>query len=121
MERIKNIVKEKNFILAILGVIVLAITINVIELACSAGLPVMFTQILAMNKVSKSLYVIYLLLYILFFMIDDIVIFAIAMKTFKIKAISNKYTKYSHLVGGIIMLIIGILMIVAPKILMFNF
>ena len=121
MERIKKIVKEKNFILAILGVIVLAITINVIELACSAGLPVMFTQILAMNKVSKSLYVLYLLLYILFFMIDDIVIFAIAMKTFKIKAISNKYTKYSHLVGGIIMLIIGILMIVAPKILMFNF
>ena len=121
MDRIKDIVKEKNFIIAIIGVIVLAVTINLIELACSAGLPVMFTQILAMNKLPKALYVIYLLLYILFFMIDDIVIFAIAMKTLKIKAISNKYTKYSHLIGGIIMFIIGILMIAAPKILMFNF
>ena len=121
MDRIKDIVKEKNFIIAIIGVIVLAVTINLIELACSAGLPVMFTQILAMNKLSKTLYVIYLLLYILFFMIDDIVIFAITMKTLKIKAISNKYTKYSHLIGGIIMFIIGILMIAAPKILMFNF
>jgi glutaredoxin len=121
MDRIKDIVKEKNFIIAIIGVIVLAVTINLIELACSAGLPVMFTQILAMNKLPKTLYVIYLLLYILFFMIDDIVIFAIAMKTLKIKAISNKYTKYSHLIGGIIMFIIGILMIAAPKILMFNF
>lgn len=121
MDRIKDIVKEKNFIIAIIGVIVLAVTINLIELACSAGLPIMFTQILAMNKLPKTLYVIYLLLYILFFMIDDIVIFAIAMKTLKIKAISNKYTKYSHLIGGIIMFIIGILMIAAPKILMFNF
>lgn len=121
MDKIKDIVKEKNFIIAILGVVVLAVTINLIELACSAGLPVMFTQILAMNKLPKTLYVIYMLLYILFFMIDDIVIFAIAMKTLKIKAISNKYTKYSHLIGGLIMFIIGVLMIVAPKILMFNF
>lgn len=39
MERIKSIVKNRSLLLALLGVIALAITVNVIELACSAGLP----------------------------------------------------------------------------------
>ena len=37
------------------------------------------------------------------------------------KGISNKYTKYSHLIGGIIMLLLGILMALKPEWLMFNF
>ena len=109
------------FLAAILGIIALAISVNVIELACSAGLPLIFTQILAMNNVSMVARVIYILIYILFFMIDDIIVFIIAMATFKITGISTKYTKYSHLIGGIIMLIIGILMIFKPSWIMFNF
>ena len=109
------------FLLAILGMIVLALSVNVIELACSAGLPLIFTQILAMNEVTSLARLIYILIYILAFMFDDIVIFAIAMITFKITGISTKYTKYSHLIGGIIMLIIGLLMIFKPAWIMFNF
>ena len=55
------------------------------------------------------------------YVIDDLIIFFIAMFTLNIKAISTKYTKYSHLIGGIIMLIIGLLMIFKPEWLMFNF
>ena len=54
-------------------------------------------------------------LYILFFLIDDIVIFVIAMLTLNVKGISSKYGKYSHLIGGIIMVLIGILMIFKPE------
>lgn len=81
----------------------------------------MFTQILAINEVSKVGQILYSLLYVLFFMIDDIIIFIIAMKTLEIKAISNKYGKYSHLIGGLIMIIIGVLMVYKPEWLMFNF
>lgn len=119
--KIKTIVKEKNFILALVGIITLAISVNLVELACSAGLPLIFTQILALNNLSKIKYAIYMLLYILFFLIDDIVIFVIAMCTLNIKGISSKYGKYSHLIGGIIMILIGILMIFKPEWLMFNF
>lgn len=118
---IKKIIKEKSFILALLGIIVLAASVNVIELLCSLGLPVMFTQILTINEVSKTAQIIYSLIYVFFFLIDDIVVFIIAMKTLEIKAISNKFGKYSHLIGGIIMLIIGFLMIYKPEWLMFNF
>ena len=99
----------------------MAFSVNLIELACSAGLPVLFTQIIAMNNVNIIATTIYFALYLLFFMIDDIIIFSIAMITFKVTGISNKYGKYSHLIGGIIMLLIGILMMFKPEWLMFNF
>ena len=119
--RIKKFCKEKNIILAIGGACILAISVNVVELACSAGLPLIFGQLLAINGVSGIQGIYYTLLYVLFFMIDDIVIFAIAMFTTKIAAISTKYNKYSHLIGGLIMVIIGLLLLFKPGILMFNF
>ncbi len=118
---IKKIVKEKSFILALLGVVLLAFSVNIIELLCSLGLPVMFSEILTINEVPSGMKIIYSLVYILFFLIDDIIIFVIAMKTLEIKAISNKYGKYSHLIGGLIMLIIGLLLIFKPEWIMFNF
>jgi hypothetical protein len=121
INRVKKIVTEKKFILAILGIIVLAFSVNLIELLCSLGLPVVFTQILSLNDLNGFQYFIYIFIYILFFLIDDIIIFAIAMRTLKIKGISNKYSKYSHLIGGIIMILIGLLMIFKPEWLMFNF
>ena len=121
IKSIQKIIKEKSFILAILGIVLLAASVNIIELLCSLGLPVMFTQILAINEVGKVGQILYSILYVLFFMIDDIIIFVIAMKTLEIKAISNKYGKYSHLIGGLIMIIIGVLMVYRPEWLMFNF
>lgn len=119
--RIKKLTSEKSFILALIGIMALAISVNIVELACSAGLPVLFTQILSLNNLSTLEYIINILIYILFFLFDDIIIFSIAMISFKVTGISTKYTKYSHLIGGIIMLIIGIFMILKPNWLMFNF
>lgn len=112
---------EKGFILALIGIIGLAVSVNLVELACSSGLPLVFTQILALNDLSSLEYFLYILLYILFFLVDDIVIFVIAMKTLKLTGISTKYNKLSHLIGGIVMLLIGILMIFKPEWIMFNF
>ena len=119
--KIKKLTSEKSFILALIGVMGLAISVNVVELACSAGLPLIFTQILAINTLNPLQYWFYIFLYILFFLIDDIVVFTIAMVSLKMTGISTKYNKYSHLIGGIIMVIIGILLIFKPGILMFNF
>ena len=121
MEKIISITHEKKFIIALLGIMVLAASVNIIELMCSIGIPLLFTQILAMNNLSTFSYMIYMFIYIFFFLIDDIVIFVISMVTLKVTGLSTKYTKYTHLIGGIIMLIIGLLLIIKPELLMFNF
>lgn len=120
-QRIKKFTSEKSFILALVGVMALAISVNVVELACSAGFPLIFTQLLALNQVSSIEAFYYTLIYIFFFLIDDIVVFVIAMATTKVVTASTKYNKYSHLVSGILMFIIGILLILKPEWLMFNF
>ena len=121
MTKIKKFTNEKNIILAIIGVIALAVGINFVELLCSAGLPAIFSTVLSINKVNGIMCMIYILIYIIFFMLDDFIIFIIAVKTMSIKVISTKLAKYSHLIAGIIMLIIGILLIFKPSWIMFNF
>ena len=120
-QKIRQFTSEKSFILALLGVMGLAISVNLVELACSAGLPLVFTELLVLNNVGGFMRLMYTLVYIFFFLIDDLVVFFIAMFTMKITGISTKYNKYSHLLGGVIMLIIGILLIFKPEWLMFQF
>ena len=119
--RIKKFTTEKNFWLAILGVIVLAISVNVVELACSAGLPVMFIEILSLNNLTAIEEIIYIVLYMLFFLLDDFVVFVIAMTTLSLTGVSSKYGNLSKLIVGILMLFIGLLLMFKPEWIMFNF
>ena len=121
INRIQKFTKEKNLIPALVGTILLAVSINFVELACSAGLPLLFTQILALNNLTTPLYALYMILYIIAYLLDDIIVFVVAMITLKITGMTNKYNKYSHLIGGIIMLVIGLLMILKPEWIMMNF
>ena len=58
IDRIRKFTTEKNFFLALIGVVALAVSVNIVELACSAGLPVMFTSILSLNYLRNNLIVI---------------------------------------------------------------
>jgi cytochrome c biogenesis protein CcdA len=119
-EKLKNIAKQNNLWLALGGIIVLAFAVNLVELVCSAGLPAVFTQILAMNGLPKVGYYLYILLYIFFFMLDDLIVFFVAMFTLKMTGITNKYARYSSFIGGILMIVIGILLVFKPEWLMFG-
>lgn len=118
--RIKKVVQKREFIFALGGIIVLAFAVNLVELVCSAGLPAIYTQILSLNRLSTWQYYSYLLLYILFFMFDDLLVFSIAMLTLRATGIQHRYTRYSRLVGGLLMLLIGFFLIFRPEILMFG-
>jgi hypothetical protein len=120
-DKVRKIANTASLPLAIVGVMGLAIVVNAIELACSTGLPLIFTQILALNGIESATSVLLILLYILFFLIDDLIIFALAVLTLKVSPLSTKIGKYAHLIGGILMLAIGVLMIFFPEILLFSF
>ncbi len=120
LDKLKKITKENNLWLAMGGIILLAFMVNLVELICSAGLPAVFTQVLAMNNLSTFSYYGYILLYIFFFMLDDLVVFVISMVTLRATGITTKYAKYSHLIGGVLMVLIGILLVFKPEWLMFG-
>ncbi len=118
-QKLKTITQKQQLFIALGGIILLAFAVNLVELVCSAGLPAIYTQILAQNQLPSWQYYGYLLFYILIFMLDDLFVFFIAMTTLKATGIQSKYSRYSHLIGGILMFIIGILMIFKPQLLTF--
>ena len=120
-QKIKKFTGEKSFFLALIGIMGLAVSINLVELACSAGLPLVFSELLVINQVEGMMKFGYTVLYIIFFLLDDLIIFFIAMFTMQVTGISTKYNKYSHLLGGLIMLLIGTLLLIKPEWLMFPF
>lgn len=119
--KINKILSNKSFILMILGTVLLSVSVNLVELACSLGFPTIFLEILSLNKIHGFGKIIYLLIYIFFYIIDDLIILILSLKAFETKGISTKYNKYVNLIGGILLLLMGILLIFKPDWVMLNF
>ncbi len=120
-KKIQKFITEKNMFLALGGVIALAISVNIVELACSTVFPATFAEILAINEITGMSKIMYLLIYTLFYMIDDLIVFFIAVFTLSVVTTSSKFSKLSNLIGGSIMFLMGILLIFKPEWIMFNF
>lgn len=119
-KKLRKITQRKEFLLSVLGIITLAFAVNLVELVCSAGLPAVYSQVLTLTNLPQWQYYLYLIFYIIIFMLDDLIVFLVAMYTLKTIGIESKYSRFSHLVGGVIMLIIGILILFKPELLMFG-
>jgi len=117
--RIKQLATEKFTIVTLLGILTLAFSVNIIEFACSIGIPQAFTKILQLNALSGLHTAWYIGIYILFYMIDDLIVFGIALWGIDKLALTTKYSKLSNLFGGIVMIILGLLLIFAPQVLRF--
>ncbi len=119
-KKIKTLVNAEWSILTFLGILGLALSVNVIEFACSIGIPQTFTEILNLNNLSMLSKHMYMGIYTVFYMIDDLIVFGIAIYSMDKIGLTTKYSKISNLVGGILMLILGLILIINPSILVFN-
>jgi glutaredoxin len=120
MDRLKETVTNSKFWLALAGIVLLAFLVNMVELICSAGFPVVYLQILSLTPMPFWQYYLYLLLYIAIFMLDDIIVFVLAMVTLQLTGATTRYKRLSNLIGGVLMLLIGVLLILKPGWLMFG-
>jgi len=119
-KKMRSLVHEGSLPIALLGVIVLAFTVNSIELLCTAGFPAIYTKILTINNLPSIQYYVYLLLYILMYMIDDMIVFTIAVYTLRSKKLTEKQGKWMKFISGFMMLILGLLLVFRPELLMFG-
>ncbi|NBD73861.1 glutaredoxin [Patescibacteria group bacterium] len=117
-QRIQNIAKGPMSLAAAIGIIGIALSINVIEFACSIGIPQAYTKILELNELSFLARQGQLAIFTLFYMIDDLIVFSLAIWGIdKLHHHGAKYSQYSLLIGGILMLILGLLLTFAPDVL----
>ena len=120
MDAFRLIAQQDNLVWAVLGMMALAVGVNLIELLCSAGVPAVYTQILTLNDLPPATYYSYICLYIAVFMLDDIAIFATAMFALRVSGLTGSYARYSHLIGGVVLTAIGAVMLLRPELLSFS-
>jgi len=120
MSAFRSVVNKNQLVLAVAGIMALAVLVNFVELLCSAGIPAVYTQVLVLANLSAAAHYFYLGLYIAVFMLDDIAIFATAMIALRVSGLTGSYARFSHLIGGLVLLAIGAVMLLRPDLLSFG-
>ncbi|HLD07550.1 MAG TPA: hypothetical protein VJB60_00610 [Candidatus Peribacterales bacterium] len=120
IEKMKKAISASSWPLMIGGVAILAASVNLVELVCTAGLPAIFSAILAQSALTSAEHYWYLLLYILAYMFDDLIIYTIAIGTLHATGFTTKYRRFTLIFGGVLMAVLGILLIFFPEALTFN-
>jgi len=111
MTKVQRIVSSPITWGTVMGIIALAFAVNLVEFACSAAIPAVFTRVLSLATLTNLQYYSYILLYVLFFMLDDAVIFGTAAFA-ATSSLGDRYAKYSRPVGATILIILGLLLLV---------
>lgn len=114
ISRIKYIASKPMTIWVFFMTIFIAFSVNVIEFACSIGIPQAFTKLLEMSSLWFFEKQIYVLIYTLFYMIDDLVVFGIAIYAMSYLGITTKYTRYCLFIWGLIMIVLGYFFLFNP-------
>lgn len=118
INKLKDIVSKPITIVSILAILLIAFSINVIEFACSIGIPQAYTKILEMNMLSFLERQWYILVFTIGYMVDDVIVFALAIWGYsKLQASGAKYAQWSLLIGGLLMLVLGIILVANPSLL----
>ena len=119
-QKIEELSKTTFVPFLIIGAVVLAVMVNVVEFMCSINLPVIYTKVLSMAELPKISYYLYIALYNAFYMLDDIIVFLIAVFSMKaFTGINLKYARFTKLVGAVVMVLLAVMILFFPRLLAF--
>ncbi len=118
IDTFKQIVSAPLTLTTLGAVLVIAFSVNIIEFACSIGIPQAYTKILELNMLTFLERQWYIIVYTFGYMLDDLVVFGLAIWGFsQLEAHGHKYAQLSLLIGGVLMLLLGGLLVFAPTLL----
>lgn len=94
--------------------VTLAAGVSLVEFACTAGFPVIWTNILTEQGISGTTFIVSLLIYMLIYQADELVIFFTSVVTLKVSRLEEKHGRILKLVSGVLMLTLSVVMLVDP-------
>jgi cytochrome c biogenesis protein CcdA/glutaredoxin len=116
-QRMRGILRHSDSVWQLIGAtIVFAAGIALVELSCTAGFPVIWSNILASQNVETLTFVLLLLVYILIYLLDEMSIFLVAVFTLRSSKLEEKHGRVLKLIGGVLMLTLAIVMLVDPSV-----
>lgn len=108
VKRVRESFKSTGNILVLAGsVLLFAAIITIVEFPCSAAIPVIFAGVLAKSQLSILSYIFYTALFLFFYMLDEFIVFLIAVWKMNIWISSPKFTTWAVLVESILLFLLG--------------
>lgn len=108
MERMKKLASIESIPALVLGVITIAFVVNVVELMCTIGFPMIYTQILSSQNLPQLTYYLYIMAYCILYMVDDLILFSIAVVTLNCVEMTQKRIRIMKLFSGAMMIALAI-------------
>ena len=100
----------------IAGTAVLAAGVSLVEFSCTAGFPVLWTNLLNAQEISGMAFLGLLLVYMLVYQIDEMGIFLVSVFSLRQAKLEEKHGRMLKLLGGMLMLSLSVVMLIDPTI-----
>lgn len=96
------------------GTVVLAVGVSLLETPCTAGLPMLWTTMLAEQDVSRPAAIGLFAVYLLVFLLDELVVFGAAVFALRATRLQEHHGAALKLVAGSVLVVLGLTMLLAP-------
>jgi glutaredoxin len=115
-KKIYNVMQSVDSIWVMVGAtVVLAVGVSLVEFTCTAGFPVLWSNLLISQNVTSSEFVMLLLVYLLVYQLDELLIFFVAVFSLRAFKMEEKHGRILKLIGGMLMLTLALTMLIKPS------
>ncbi len=95
--------------------IVMSAGASLVEFSCTAGFPMLWSNLLAAQGVTTVTFILLLILYMVIYQLDEIIIFTGAVVGLRASKLEEKQGRILKLISGMLMLVLAIIMLVNPS------
>lgn len=105
----------ESLMVALGGTALLAVGVSVLETPCTAGYPLLWSNLLATNEVGLAGAVPLFALYMAVFLLDELVVFGVAVVAMRATKLDEGKGRVLKLVGGVVMVVLAATLIFLPE------
>jgi hypothetical protein len=97
--------------------VALSAGVSLVEFGCTAGFPVLWTNLLIQQQATPLAFAVLLLLYMVIYQLDELALFLTAVFTLRASRFEERHGRVLKLLGGTLMLALAGVMLVRPALL----
>jgi glutaredoxin len=113
--RMRGVMNARALPASLLAVAALAVVVNFVELLCTAGLPAIYTAVLAQQSLDAAAHYAYLGLYVVGYITDDALMVGLAVYALGSGKLTERAGRWLKFVSGLAMLALGAVLLLWPQ------
>ena len=113
-QRMRTVADDKPIQTVLAGTVVLATGVSLLETPCTAGYPLLWTDLVTRQGVATSTAVALFGVYMVVFLLDEFAVFGTAVIAMRAAKLEERHGRALKLVSGTLMIVLAAVLILAP-------